>query len=281
MKYSVQGRHIVAEIPDFDIEATLFCGQCFRWKKYGNGCYAGIAGGKYLKISPGEKFSTYVFHNVNLEEFEDFWVKYFDLDRDYLQIKKSLFGKNLQLNRAISHAPGIRILRQDPWETLCSFIISQNNNIPRISGIVENLCEMFGEEFSPGQFFFPSAKTVARLTGADLAPLRCGFRAPYILDAAQNVASGAVNFEILRTLPIEKSRLELMKIRGVGPKVAECTLLYGLHRLEAFPIDVWMKRAMAILFPGLTSEFFGKYAGVAQQYIFHYVRSAPEILSAD
>ena len=152
-----------------------------------------------------------------------------------------------------------------------------NNNIPRIKGIVSRLCENFGEQIEEGAYTFPSASTIAKLDVESLAPLRSGFRAGYILDAAKKVSSGEVDLEQVRKMPIEQARKELTRIRGVGPKVAECTLLYGLHRMDAFPIDVWMKRAMATLFSGLECREFGRYAGVAQQYIFHYSRMHPEL----
>ena len=175
------------------------------------------------------------------------------------------------------YAPGIRILRQEPYEALCTFIISQNNNIKRIKGIVQRLCESYGEPLPNGQFAFPTALTMAQLSVDDLAPLRAGFRARYLCDAAKRVADGEVDLEYCRTAGYDDARAELMKITGVGVKVADCTLLFGLHRVEAFPIDVWMKRAMEKLFPDMTADDFGEYAGIAQQYIFHYSRMHPEL----
>lgn len=181
------------------------------------------------------------------------------------------------LKEAAKYAPGIRILRQEPYEALCTFIISQNNNIKRIKGIVQRLCENFGEEISPGDFAFPTPQKMAELSADDLAPLRAGFRNRYLIDAAQKVYSGEVDLESCRTLDYEQARKELMKITGVGVKVADCTLLFGLHRIEAFPVDVWMKRAMDKLFPGMMPSDFGDCAGIAQQYIFHYSRMHPEL----
>lgn len=160
---------------------------------------------------------------------------------------------------------------------MCSFIISQNNNIPRIKGIVSRLCENFGDKIEGG-YSFPSAEKIANLEEKDLAPLRSGFRARYIIDAAKKVNSGEVELSHMKTSLIEECRKELMKITGVGAKVAECTLLYGLYRLEAFPVDVWMKKALETLFSGVSIEDLGDYAGIAQQYIFHYSRLNPEKL---
>ena len=170
-------------------------------------------------------------------------------------------------------------MRQDPYEALCTFIISQNNNIKRIKGIVGRLCESFGDEIEDGVYGFPTAERLAKLTPDDLAPLRAGFRNRYIIDSAKKVASGEVDLELCKTADYEAALAELMKITGVGVKVADCTLLFGMYRVEAFPIDVWMKRAMEKLFPGMTAADFGEYAGIAQQYIFHYSRMHPEIFA--
>jgi len=176
------------------------------------------------------------------------------------------------LKAASGFAGGIRILRQDPWEALCSFIISQNNNIPRIKGIVERLCASFGEEIKEGFYSFPAAEKIATLTLEDLAPLRSGFRAKYILDGAKRVADGEIDLDALKELALDEARQELMKIYGVGEKVADCTLLFGLSHIDAFPKDVWIKKAMAKLFDGSLPECAAPYAGIAQQYIFHYAR---------
>ena len=182
------------------------------------------------------------------------------------------------LKEASAYAPGIRILQQEPWEALCTFIISQNNNIKRIKGIVNRLSTSFGNKIGDTDFYtFPKAETLAKLTPDDLAPLRAGFRNKYIIDASQKVATGEVDLEKCKIVPYDDARAELCKIKGVGNKVADCTLLFGMHRIEAFPIDVWMRRAMEKLFPNMTGEDFGEYAGIAQQYIFHYARMHPEL----
>jgi N-glycosylase/DNA lyase len=182
------------------------------------------------------------------------------------------------MEAAASFSEGIRILNQDPWEALCSFIISQNNNIPRIKGIIRRLCETFGEpldieclSLSEGRSF-PSPQQLSDVPEEALRAIGCGFRAPYILDAARRITERCIVLEELRSIPTDEARRILMEIRGVGPKVADCTLLYGLHRLDVFPADVWIKRAMETLFPGKTASFFGEYGGIAQQYIFHYIR---------
>lgn len=267
------------EIPisdTFHMEETFQCGQCFRWRKQEDGSFAGIAFGKYCRISEDEESGTIVFQNIEEEEFEQIWAPYFDLETDYGAIRSRLVQLDPVMAKAAEFAPGIRILRQDPWETLCSFIISQNNHIPRIEGIVDRLCENFGEPVEGG-YAFPTPERMAKLTVEDLAPLRSGFRAKYLCSAAQLVADGTVDLQSLYTLPLPEARAVLMQIHGVGPKVAECVLLYGFHRMVCFPMDVWMKRAMTVLFPGKDSCLFGADAGVAQQYIFHYSRSHPQL----
>lgn len=164
-------------------------------------------------------------------------------------------------------------MRQEPWEALCSFIISQNNNIPRIKGIIKRLCESFGEELESGMYTFPSPEVLSGKAPEDLASLRAGFRAKYIIDAANKVSSGEIDFDKIAASPIEFGRQELQKIKGVGKKVAECTLLYGFGKYEAFPEDVWVKRIMAEMYPdGLPACTKGS-EGIAQQYLFHWRRT--------
>lgn len=255
---------------NFDLEATFECGQCFRWKKQEDGSYTGTAFGKVLNISD---------ENKNDAVKNELWGRYFDIALDYDKIRNDLSKEDEVLAEAAKFAPGMRILNQEPWEALCSFIISQNNNIKRIGGIVERLCQMFGENIEKEYFTFPTAEKLAKLKVEDLADIRSGFRAKYIIDAAQKVAQGKIQFENLKKMPLAEARENLMIIKGVGPKVADCALLYGLHRLDAFPMDVWMKRAMATLFPGKKPESFGRYAGIAQQYIFHYSRNNPQLFT--
>ena len=209
------------------------------------------------------------------------WEEYFDLGLDYAAVKEQLCALHPRLAEAVSYAPGIRVLRQEPFEMLISAIISQNNHIKRIEGIVDRLCERFGEPLGGGAYAFPTARRLASLEPDDLAPVRAGFRHRYMIDAARKVADGTVDLERIRRLPYEAARQELMTITGVGVKVADCVLLFGLYRLDGFPLDVWMKRAMDRLFDHMDPTAFGPYAGIAQQYIFHYVRMHPEKLRQD
>lgn len=263
-------------VRDLDLAQTLDCGQSFRWTENSGGSFRGTAYGKCVTVSL-DGSSLYI-ENATARDFEKIWSDYFDFSLDYGKIREEISQIHPVLKEAARFAPGIRILRQEPYEVLCTFIISQNNNIKRIKGIVGRLCEAFGEKIDGG-FAFPTAEKMAELAPEELAPLRAGFRNRYLIDAAQRVARGEVDLEKCRECDYGEARAELMKITGVGAKVADCTLLFGLHRIEAFPVDVWMKRAMEKLFPGMTAEDFGEYAGIAQQYIFHYSRMHPELFS--
>ncbi len=250
------------------LQQTLDCGQCFRWEHRPDGSWEGVAGGRFLRLTK---------ENFPRLPGDPFWSRYFDLGTDYDEIRKGFCRLDPVLADAVHFAPDIRILNQDPWEALCSFLLSQCNNIRRIRGIIRRLCTAFGKPARGGGRAFPSPKALAEADERDLRALGCGFRAPYVQNAAREVASGALDFSSLRRLPLSEARARLTDLRGVGPKVADCTLLYGLHRLDAFPADVWIKRAMSTLFPGKRSEWFGPYAGVAQQALFYYSRSHPEI----
>ncbi len=260
-------------VKDLDLAQTLDCGQSFRWVE-NNGRFSGVAYRKKVEIYFED--DCLCIDNTSVEDYENIWKSYLDLELDYGKIREDIKKLHPVLEEACAYAPGIRILRQEPWEALCTFIISQNNNIKRIKGIVERLCESFGDKIDD-YYTFPSAEKLAELAPEDLAPIRAGFRNKYIIDAAVKVNSGEVVLEKCRTLEYDDARAELMKIKGVGVKVADCTLLFGLHRVEAFPVDVWMKRALEKLFPDMTENDFGDYAGIAQQYIFHYSRMHPEI----
>lgn len=267
-------RVILRRLQHFSLAQTLECGQSFRWEPQPHG-YQGIAKGKSARVQ--EQGDAVVFWGVDGEDFDRVWYDYFDFGTDYEQIRQTLCQKHERLREMAEFAPGIRILRQDSWEALCTFLLSQNNNIPRIKGIVLRLCERYGKPIKGG-FAFPQAEQIARLSEEDLRAVGSGFRAKYLCAAAKMVAGGQIDWQRLRVEEIGKARECLQTIPGVGPKVAECVLLYGLHRLEAFPVDVWMKRAMQHFFPGDRPESFGEYAGIAQQYIYHYSRAHRQLL---
>lgn len=253
----------------FDLANTLDCGQAFRWSADENNIWSGVAHGIYLRL---EKLGdgTIVLYDTNEQAFNNLWRDYFDLDRDYDTIISAVSGNEI-LKTASQFGKGIRVLNQEPWETLCSFIISQNNNIKRIKGIIKILCETFGDKIENG-YTFPTAQRIAKLSLEDLSVLRAGFRAKYILDAANKVSSGEINLSKLQDMPVDDARAELMKIKGVGPKVADCALLFSHKHIDAFPKDVWIKRAMDVLFGGELPKEAVPYAGIIQQYIFFYAR---------
>ena len=267
MDYFVKNNDIIVSEKDLDLDETLDCGQAFRWVKIPSDyecTYEGYFLNDKLTVSQTKK-GEFIFHNTNEKDFLEKWVNYFDFNTDYSELKHC-FSEDKTLAAACSFAGGIRLLRQDSWECLISFIISQNNNIPRIKGIIDRLCDMYGGRF-------PQAAELSACTADDLATLRSGFRAKYICDAAAKTAAGVTDLTKIATMPIEEARTELKKICGVGPKVAECVLLFGMHRTEAFPVDVWIKRVLERYYPGGFPENLKENAGIAQQYLFHYIRS--------
>ena len=268
----VRGR----DIPDPD--KTFDCGQCFRFEKVNNSRHesewAGVAFGRYVSFAKdGDRLYVY---NSTEEEFEKIWRPYLDLDTDYLTIDKDILSRSDSeaLKNAVSFGHGIRILRQAPWETVCSFIISQNNNIPRIKKIIRALSERAGERISgTDEFSFPTADAVEALGEKELFELRTGFRAKYIYDAAKKVKEGDVDLLSIPRLPAAEGAEILCDIKGIGPKVAACALLFGFGKYDAFPVDVWIKKAIEKYFPGeFDATRLGPYAGVAQQYLFYYER---------
>lgn len=266
--------------PELDLAQTLDCGQCFRFDERPDGSWHGVA--RHRPLTLRQTGEGVLLQSVSPAEFESFWRGYFDFGRDYAAIRES-YRADRTLYTCACFSPGMRVLRQDAWEALLSFIISQNNNVKRIKGIVRRLCLAFGEPIgnADGDYAFPSPAALADRREEELAPLRAGWRASYLLDAARRVAGGEIDLGAVAAMPLAEARKALQTIRGVGPKVAECVLLYGMGRLEAFPLDVWMKRAMTQLFPGRTPESFGDCAGIAQQYIFHYCRCHPSCCRVD
>ena len=250
---------------------TFECGQCFRWNADENGGYVGVASGRAARV-----FTRGGMAVIECDEADiGFWREYLDMDTDYVKARESvMLGE--YLTECAEYGRGIRILRQDKWEALCSFIISQCNNIPRIKSIVEKLCAMFGEAMETPwgvKYSFPTASRVALLEEPELAPLRSGYRAAYIINAARAVASGDIDLEYAATLDGNEARKYLKSLNGVGDKVANCAVLFGLHRMDAFPVDVWIKRALKENLPaGFDPATLGDYAGLAQQYMFFHAR---------
>ena len=270
MKISfTNGGVLISETEDFDVARSCECGQCFRFYEK-DGDYVGVVQNKAVTLSP-RKDGCFM-PGVSKEDFEAILRPYFDLDRDYDAIVSEITENDEVMRSACLYGRGIRLFRQNTWETLISFIISQNNNIPRIKGIISRLCAMFGDDMGNGLHTFPTPKQMQNLTVDDLAPLRAGFRAKYIIDAVKKVNGGEVDLNALPKLSYPEAKASLMKICGVGPKVADCVLLFGASHLEAFPVDVWIKRALKTLYPEREDTDFGRYGGIAQQYLFVYAR---------
>lgn len=265
----------ITGVTDFDPERIFECGQCFRFNRDERGDYTGVAMGRALRV---RRAGESIYISGGIDDFENVWRDYFDMDRDYADIRASL-AIDPYMEAATVFGAGIRILRQDRWEALCSFIISQCNNIPRIKKIIERLCQSYGEtiEFDGKTYYtFPTAARIAALSALD--GIGSGYRAPYILNAARAVASGELDLAALACSDYDTALKALLRLNGVGKKVANCVILFGLQMLSAFPIDVWIKKAISGQYGGdFDPEIFGEYAGVAQQYIFYFARSGGTI----
>ena len=259
-------------IPDFDLDQIARSGQCFRFRPLGERHYALVAGSRYLEVSQQEQTVRF---DCPEEEFEAVWRPYFDLDADYGRYKSAVAKRDKYLQSAVAAAGGLRILRQELWETIVCFIISQQNNIARITKCVENLCLLFGETCynKSKQVYnaFPSAERLAACTADELAPIRLGYRAKYIVAAARQVASGEVDLDAVRRMDYAHAKAELMRLTGVGVKVAECICLFALHHIDAFPIDTHIRQMLDAHYPkGFPLRRYKGFAGVMQQYAFYY-----------
>lgn len=256
--------------PCFDLARTLDCGQAFRWVQTEENEWHGVAFSRPLTLR--QRGDEITFIGTNEQDFENIWVPYFDLDRDYEAVCKRLSADE-HLKRAVEECNGIRLLRQEPWEAICSFIISANNNIPRIKGIIDRLCRLLGEHLGGEDYSFPAPEKIVEAGIEGIAPIRAGFRAKYIVDAAQKVGNGEIDFDKIYSASLDEGRDELIKIKGVGEKVAQCALLYGFGKVDAFPVDVWVKRIMAEMYPDGLPECTNGVRGIAQQYLFHWRRT--------
>lgn len=282
MKYEQIGdKVILTNYDSFNISETLECGQCFRFVKLEEDEYLIVAHSRVLHIL--DKKDEMHFSPCTIDEFEKIWIHYFDLNRNYKEIKDILCKDDPIMEKATNYAEGIRILNQANYECLISFIISQNNRIPMIKQVIKNICEFHGEPI--GDYYsFPEPIKIMNLTEEDLKQCKTGFRAKYILDATEKICSRSIQTEVINTSDTETARKMLMNIKGVGPKVADCVLLFSFGRQEVFPTDVWIKRVVEHLyFSGkelpikeiqqFSKDKFGDYAGFAQQYLFHYART--------
>ena len=267
----------------FSLPQCLCCGQTFRWKPKDSGFF-GIALGRAVYAEQNGQRLT--LHGVPRRAAADF-ARYFDLERDYAAIQQSYINDPF-LTEGIRYAQGLRVLRQPYFETLISFIISANNNVGRISRIVETLCERYGEPVTGG-FDFPRPERLAALTTDELKTCGTGYRAGYIIGTAKMVCEG-FDLNGVAAMPYEQAREALTALPGVGLKVADCVALYGMGFLSAFPLDVWMKRVICGVYHysgkndndlrRFVDTTFGEHAGIAQQYLFHYARHHKEAVCA-
>lgn len=307
--------YIIEEIEDFLPAHVFECGQCFRWNRQPDGSFTGIASGRVVSVrfepeperEPGrtlepasrqtrqrifepdlqkafceeaqpQRKGRLVIDNCTEEDYRHFWCHYLDLERNYKEIKETLKQDDPVMARAIEFGWGIRILNQDLWETIVSFIISQNNNIPRIKGCIENLAVLCGEKI-PGETYggrqwynLPDPQRLARMSVSDLQPAKLGYRAKYLIETAKTVCE--------KGLPSDQE--ELAQLCGVGPKVCSCIALFGMGLMDSFPVDVWVARVMNRLYgldekdragiSDFAKEKFGGLGGFAQQYLFYYMR---------
>ncbi|MFZ5354329.1 MAG: DNA-3-methyladenine glycosylase family protein [Bacillota bacterium] len=275
---------IIEGIRDFDAECIFDCGQSFRWNRQSDGSYTGAAFGKVINVSSDYESSTVVIKNTNPEDFNNIWYDYFDLGRDYSHIK-SVLSQDPVMEMAIEHGKGIRILRQEPWELVISYIISANNSIPNISKSINLLSRMFGKPIiyeNTIYYSFPTPEELEKGSIEDLAECRAGFRCKYIYSAVRMILSGEIDLKRIQSLETEAARSELMRLPGVGPKVADCIMLFSMGKYDTYPVDVWIKRVTEYFFVGrdvtlkdiqkFAKDKFGELAGFAQEYLFYYAR---------
>ncbi len=282
----------ITKIPTFDAKNIFECGQCFRWNKEKENGYIGVFENSVVRVEQTSK-SIY-FEGVNSQDknLQEICFSYFDMQRDYEVLQKQLEKADSTLGQSIQYGQGIRILNQDLWETMISFIISANNNIPRIKGIIERLSENYGKHIQWREntyYTFPTPEELAKASIEDLRKLGLGFRDKRVYETTKMIVEKRVDLEKLKEeTDFEKVRNTLLSLPGVGEKVADCILLFStLKRLEAFPIDVWVKRVMNELYihkeeekvnnkeiQKIAYEKFGTLAGLAQQYLFYWKREA-------
>ena len=284
-------KYIIKNCNTFELKDIFECGQCFRFNKQEDESYTGVVGNNVINVKKVD--NEIHIKSVGEDNLEELVVDYFDLNRDYEQIKDKLSKIDENMQKSISYGKGIRILNQDLWETIISFIISANNNIPRIKGIIDRMSERYGKKiiFEGKEYYtFPTVEELSKASVEDLRALGLGFRDVRVYETTKMIKNKEVDLEQLKNeKEFNKVRNTLLTLPGVGPKVADCILLFStLKRWEAFPIDVWVRRVMNELYiknPDETKvrkeeiekiayEKFGNLAGIAQQYLFYWKREA-------
>ena len=286
----MEQKYILKNCMSFEPEHIFECGQCFRWNKEQDGSYTGLF--KQNVINVKKENNDIIFTGICNGDIKEECIDYFDLNTDYENIKNKLSKIDNNLKQSIQNGEGIRILNQDLWETLISFIISANNNIPRIKGIIERLSLNYGNRIiwkDREYFTFPTPENLSKASIEDLRKLGLGFRDIRVYETTRSINENKYKLQELENEQnIEKLREELLKFPGVGPKVADCIMLFSLKKLEVFPIDVWVRRVMNELYikkedetkvnkkeiEKLAKDKYGNLAGLAQQYLFYWRRGA-------
>lgn len=273
---------IIKDVKNFELSHIFDCGQCFRWKHQENGNYIGVAFGKVIEVE--KRNNDVILYNTNEEDFKNIWGNYFDLYRDYDAIKEIL-SKDELLKKSVEFGWGIRLLQQQPFEIIISFIISANNRIPMIKKVINNISEKWGRPITYNNkiyYTFPNIDDLENCTIDELEKCGTGFRAKYIKNTIDRILKGDIDISYIKNLEDDMCHNELQKLSGVGPKVGDCIMLFSMNKYSAFPVDVWVKRAMQhfYLAPDVSlkkirvfgRDKFGQLSGFAQQYLFYYAR---------
>lgn len=278
----------IKEVKNFETAHIFDCGQCFRWHRQNDGSYIGIAYGKVIQVK--KEGSDVIINNTTQDDFNNIWAEYFDLYRDYDLIKEKLSEDPL-LRKSIQFGNGMRILKQEPFETIISFIISSNNRIPMIKRAIEKICTAWGQpiEYNGSIYYsFPYVNSICHAEEKEIENCKTGFRARYIKDTiskiyvSHNSDNEEFNPRYIKELKDDECHSELQKFRGVGPKVADCIMLFSMGKYSAFPVDVWVKRAIMHFYMAPDASLkkirdfgrnkFKNLSGFAQQYLFYYAR---------
>ena len=285
----MEQKYIIKNCKSFKVKDIFECGQCFRWNEELDGSYTGIFEHNVLNVKEEKDI---VITGICNGDIEDICKNYFDLDRNYEEIKETLSLIDDNMKESIRYGEGIRILNQDLWEMIISFIISANNNIPRIKGIIERMSAKYGQEIKfrgTSYYAFPTIDELSQASVKDLKDLGLGFRDRYVYETTKKIKEGKINLENLKQEPTNEVRKQLLTLTGVGPKVADCIMLFStLKRFDVFPVDVWVRRVMNDLYihnedetkvnkkqiQEIERDKFGALEGIAQQYLFYWKRES-------
>lgn len=275
--------YVVLEgVKNFNIKQVVECGQCFRWKKVTDSNYIGVAYGRVIEVvQEGDKIQIL---NTTEEDFNNIWQEYFDFNRDYSEVKDKLIDDEL-LKKSMEFGYGVRVLNQEPFEILISFIISARNSIPVISKTVNNISKKYGTKLQykgEDYYTFPTIEQLSIATEDDIRETGASFRSKYIVDTVRRLKDGELSLEEIMALNDDECHTKLQEFKGVGAKVADCVMLFSMKKTSAFPVDVWVKRAMIYFYDAKDSSLnkirifardrFGELSGFAQQYLFYYAR---------